>query len=210
VDEVLNRAVFRRYRRTATFAFVDPCGLKGLYVADIAKILSLPFGECLVFLNYDGLNRWVGGVRAATHARDKLDQFFGAAAAADAALACISAASPKRESCLLDTYLRAISETTRARFVLPFRFRASTRDRTSHYLIHLSQHPLAFTIMKEVMKAESAPTEDLGSFGFIPPDKLIDQGQLRCGAQPRSPIGISCDCEPAVSGLRAILPNATA
>jgi hypothetical protein len=62
--------------------------------------------------------------------------------------------------------------------MLPFRFRAADRDRTSHYLIHLSRHPLAFTIMKDVMKAESSATGDYGSFEFIPPDELVDQGEL--------------------------------
>ena len=79
---------------------------------------------------------------------------------------------------LLDVCLRAVRERSGARFVLPFRFRANGRDRTSHYLIHLSQHPLAFTIMKDVMRAESSAADDYGSFGFIPPDELVEQGEL--------------------------------
>jgi hypothetical protein len=88
------------------------------------------------------------------------------------------ASSSSRERCLLDVYLRAVRERSGAKFVLPFRFRANNRDRTSHYLIHLAQHPLAFTIMKEVMKAESSSAGDYGSFGFIPPDELVEQGEL--------------------------------
>jgi hypothetical protein len=60
VDELLSRPLFKHFRRVATFAFVDPCGLKGLYLEDLARILRLPFAECLVFLNYDGLPCWVG------------------------------------------------------------------------------------------------------------------------------------------------------
>jgi hypothetical protein len=45
-------------------------------------------------------------------------------------------------------------------------------------LIHLAQHPLAFKIMKDVMKSESAGTEDYGTLGFIPSDELVGQGEL--------------------------------
>ncbi len=164
----------------ATFAFVDPCGLTGLYVDDLAKLLRLPYGECLVFFNYDGLNRWVSAVSAGTHPREKLDRFFGSATAAADALACVQsgATGPSRELRLLDIYLHAVLERSGAEFVLPFRFRANNRDRTSHYLIHLAQHPLAFTIMKDVMKTASSADEDYGSFGFIPADELAGQGEL--------------------------------
>jgi hypothetical protein len=72
----------------------------------------------------------------------------------------------------------SVHERSGATFVLPFRFRAAERERTSHYLIHLSQHPLAFKIMKAVMKSESAGSEDYGSLGFIPQDELVSQGEL--------------------------------
>ena len=180
VDELLARPALRRFPRVATFAFADPCGLTGLYVDDLAKILRLPYGECLVFFNYDGLNRWVSAISAGTHPREKLDRFFGSAATATEALVCVQAGAsgPSRERCLLDVYLRAVRERSGAKFVLPFRFRANGRDRTSHYLIHLSQHSLAFTVMKDVMKAESSAAGDYGSFGFIPPDELVEQGEL--------------------------------
>lgn len=55
LDEIIARPALARFRRVATFAFVDPCGPTGMYVDDLAKILRLPFGECLIFFNYDGL-----------------------------------------------------------------------------------------------------------------------------------------------------------
>jgi three-Cys-motif partner protein len=176
VDEILARPAFRPYRAVATFAFVDPWGLKGLYVLDLAKILRRPFGECLALFNYDGLNRWVGAVRAGTHERAKLDRFFGSPDATDAALAT-PAMGASNDLRLLDIYLRSIRDRSGAGYILPFRFRAAERERTSHYLIHLAQHSLAFKIMKEVMKSESAGTEDYGNLGFIPRDEF-GQGEL--------------------------------
>ena len=180
VDEILARPAFKPYRAVATFVFVDPWGLKGVYVSDFAKILRKPFGECLALFNYDGLNRWLGAVRGGTHDRAKLDLFFGTRDAADAALAYASApatATPN-DFRLLDIYLRSVRDQSGARYVLPFRFRAAERERTSHYLIHLAQHPLAFKIMKDVMKSESAGTGDYGSLGFIPQNELVGQGEL--------------------------------
>jgi three-Cys-motif partner protein len=180
VDEILARPAFRAYRAVATFAFVDPWGLKGVYISDFAKILSKPFGECLALFNYDGLNRWLGGVRAGTHERDKLDRFFGSHEAASSALACLSGSTAgiPYEPRLLDIYVQAVREKSGAKYVLPFRFQAAERDRTSHYLIHLAQHPLAFKIMKDVMKSESAGTHDFGHLGFIPQSELVGQGEL--------------------------------
>jgi three-Cys-motif partner protein len=178
VDEILARPAFRTFRAVATFAFVDPWGLKGLYVSDFAKILCRPFGECLALFNYDGLNRWLGAVRAGTHDRAKLDRFFGSRDAADAALASAPATAAPNDLRLLDIYLRSVRDRSGARYVLPFRFRAAERERTSHYLIHLAQHPLAFKIMKDVMKSESARTEDYGNLGFIPQAELVGQGEL--------------------------------
>jgi hypothetical protein len=138
----------------------------------------MPFGECLALFNYDGLNRWIGAVRAGSHERDELDRFFGSRDAADAALACAPATATPNGARLLDIYLRSVRERSDAKYVLPFRFRAAERERTSHYLLHLAQHPLAFKIMKEVMKSESTDSADYGSLGFIPQDELAEQGEL--------------------------------
>lgn len=180
LDEIIARPALAKFRRVATFAFVDPCGLTGMYVDDLAKILRLPFGECLIFFNYDGLNRWIGGVEGGSHPRQKLERFFGSADAATEALTVVhsGASGPPRERRLLEMYFRAVRGHARAEFVLPFRFRSGDRERTSHYLVHLARHPLAFTIMKDVMRSESSAAEDFGMFGFIPPDELTDQEEL--------------------------------
>ena len=152
LHELLGLSALRRFRDVATFAFVDPCGLKDLYIEDLASILRQRFAECLVFLNYDGLPRWLGGVYGGTHDRARLDRFFGASDLASEALASLQSSAPTRESRLLDTYIKALHRESGAKFVLAFRFKAADRNRTSHYLIHRAQHPLAFKIMKEVMR----------------------------------------------------------
>ena len=178
LDALLARSVLRKFRHLATFAFVDPCGLKGMHLDDLAKILRLPYAECLVFLNYDGLARWAGAVRSGSHALERFKRFFGGNAAADAALECLESQSPLREGRLLGIYIGAIRQSSGAKFSPAFRFQAKDRKRTSHYLIHLSQHGLAFKIMKEIMRTESSGGDDYGTFGLIPRDDLGGQGEL--------------------------------
>lgn len=178
VDEILRHPVFAEFRYVGTFAFIDPCGVKGLYIEDLARLLRLPFAECLVFFNYDGLSRWLGAVRAGTHAREHLEQVLGTAKATTDALACLDSGSPTREARLLEIYFDALRESSGTPFVLPFRFKARQRNRTSHYLIHLAQHPLGFKIMKDVMYGESSEVDDFGSFGFIPDEEVSGQRNL--------------------------------
>jgi three-Cys-motif partner protein len=175
-DRIFSRPIYSKHGRVATFAFVDPCGVVGLRMQDLAKILKLPFGECLVFWNYDGLNRWLGGVGAGTHERKKLDDFFGDDATASRALNFReSSRGEPKEQFLRNLYIQAVREHAGAEFCLPFRFQSPEGERTSHYLIHLSRHHLAFKIMKEVMHRVASPNTDAGVFEFVPPSELGNQ-----------------------------------
>ena len=178
MDELLGKRTSLSARKVATFAFVDPCGLKGLYVEDLARLLKLPYAECLVFLNYDGLARWAGAVRKGTHAAEEFERFFGGHSAAEAALECLDSTRPTREVEVLSIYLEALRQHSGAKYFLPFRFQSKDRKRTSHYLMHLSQEALAFKIMKEVMLNASTPSDDYGTFEFIPGSDLEGQGLL--------------------------------
>jgi three-Cys-motif partner protein len=178
LDELLGRPASLNARKVATFAFVDPCGLKGLYLEDLAKILKLPYSECLVFLNYDGLTRWAGAIRKGTHAAEKFERFYGSRSSAEAALASLESTKPSREAEALSIYVEALRQHSGAQYFLPFRFQSKDRKRTSHYLMHLSQDALAFKIMKEVMLNESTPSDDFGTFEFIPGSDLGEQGLL--------------------------------
>jgi three-Cys-motif partner protein len=42
VDEILRRNIYSAYPRAATFAFVDPCGVRGVRMRDLAQILARP------------------------------------------------------------------------------------------------------------------------------------------------------------------------
>jgi len=168
VEQILSRQVYSEFSRVATFAFVDPCGVQGVRMRDLAAVLSKPYGECLLFWNYDGINRWLGGVHRGTAGRDGLIDLFGDEPTVAEALRLSSPAnpSPEKERELRDLFIKAVREHSGAQFVLPFRVDARDSDRTSHYLIHCSGHSLAFKIMKDVMGTATS-SEEIGAFEFL-------------------------------------------
>jgi three-Cys-motif partner protein len=180
VGEVLTRPIYRRSRHVATFAFIDPCGVIGVRLGDIGQLLRLEFAECLLFWNYDGVNRLLGAVAHGTFPSEDLIGFFGGADVLNAALDCFRTQGDagRKEVELRDLYVGALQRHAAARYIVPFRFRAQDRARTSHYLIHCSNHPLAFKIMKEVMWGLTAAGGDAGTYEFLRPDELGGQTSL--------------------------------
>ena len=169
VDRVLNDPVYQSNRRVATFAFIDPCGIKGVRLGDIAQVLKRPFGECLVLWNYSGVNRWLGAAATKSERPAELVEFFGGQEELTSAIeAQRSGKSPGQiESSLRELFVHSLRQQSGARYFLPFRFEAPDANRTSHYLIHCSGHHRAFVVMKEIMDGESTGSGDVGQFAFI-------------------------------------------
>lgn len=176
---ILGHQIYRQHGSVATFAFIDPCGVSGVRMIDIASLLKLPRSECLLFWNYDGLNRLLGAVVSGTCQPTELEGFFGSSSMLKAALEVArSGDTPQlRERKLLDLYLRALNPDV-ARFLIPFRFRAADKDKTSHYLVHCSNHPRAFTIMKDVMWGLTSDGREAGTFEFLHDDDAGRQASL--------------------------------
>jgi three-Cys-motif partner protein len=172
VGTILARPIYTWYNKVATFAFVDPCGVSGLRMQDLAAVLSRPYGECLVFWNYDGINRWLGGVRKGEHSRAGLVDLFGSDVLVDQALSLFDGTRTDKETGILELFIRALNDAGTTH-ILPFRVVAKGRNRTSHYLLHCSSHGLAFKIMKEVMA--STTTADDGEFEF---STALESGSL--------------------------------
>ncbi len=166
---VLSDPVYLECKRVATFAFIDPCGIKGVRLRDIAAVLERPFGECLVLWNYSGVIRWLGAIADTSERPPELEEFFGGQKELERAIEIhLSDLDPeKRESALRNLFFQSLHRRSGASYFLPFRFRAPDANRTSHFLIHCSGHPLGFRIMKEIMHGESRGEDDVGEFGFV-------------------------------------------
>lgn len=179
IDAVLARPALHPFRRVATFAFVDPCRVKGVRVRDIQKILAIPYGECLIFWNYDGVNRWLGAISAGRSSGEGLKDLFGDTTVLQHAIDLSEATTDpgERERGLLSLMLEALHSHSGATHVLPFRFDARDADRTSHYLIHSSCNGLAFKLMKDVMSSVSSSDEP-GKFEFLREADVGSQADL--------------------------------
>ena len=173
---ILARPIYESHRGTATFAFVDPCRPSGFSTVDLKSILRKPYGECLVFWNYEGIIRWLGALSAEDCDGSELGRIFGGVdGLRKAREISMSARNPaEKERDLLSHFLQCTKESSAAKFLIPFRFNTETANRTGHYLIHCSNSALAFKIMKDVMGSLSS-ISDPGQFAFLGTSELGNQ-----------------------------------
>lgn len=168
LDEILQRDIYRQ-APCATFAFVDPCGVKGIRMKDLARILMLPFGEVLLFFNYSGVIRIIGQARKGMDSSTALTELLGSGERAATLVRAIDGTSDtmERESLVRGMFADALRVDSGVRFLVPFRFESRDSEATTHYLLHCCRDPLGFLIMKDVMwDAGRAPGAAHGSLGF--------------------------------------------
>jgi hypothetical protein len=72
----------------------------------------------------------------------------------------------ERESLILESFTEALKGMG-FEYVLPFTFRRPDMNRTSHHLIFVTKHPLAYSVMKEIMAKESSEfNQGVASFTY--------------------------------------------
>jgi three-Cys-motif partner protein len=176
IARVLSKDIYRRFRSVATFAFLDPCRAAGYGAEEIRAILAKPYGECLVFWNYEGVNRWLGSVASLYSGGEGLARMFGSREAFDETLRIWqSSRNPaEKERELLAHFLQSFRGYAGADFLVPFRFTSDAANRTSHFLVHCSRHPLAFRLMKDVMGSLRTNPEP-GQFSYLGRSDVGDQ-----------------------------------
>jgi len=129
------------------FFFIDPYG-HPLTIPVMNQILSRPRTEILLNLMWYALNMHLNNPRV----KGTITKMFGDSNWLDAPFAKQSGS--ERETAFVDYFLFKLD----AEYKLKFRVRFSPEDRvpggqsrTKYYLIHLSNHPKAALLMKEVM-----------------------------------------------------------
>ena len=176
LQKILSRRIYSAHQNVATFAFLDPCRASGYGAKEIQAILQKPYGECLIFWNYDGVNRWLGAVSSNHSSGQGLSHMFGTQDSLNKALeiSCSSRNPSEKEHELLAHFIESVRQYSGATFLIPFRFTSDTTNRTSHYLVHCSKDALAFKIMKDVMGSLRS-NSDPGQFSFLGQSDLGDQ-----------------------------------
>jgi three-Cys-motif partner protein len=135
--------------------FLDPWGYKGLSPDLIRGAIKDWASECLLFFNYDRINRDLEN----SLAKDNIDDLFGKLRA-DKLRERVKAEIPyKREEIIIQEFCEALREMG-GQYVLPFCFLNRKKNKTSHYLIHITKHLLGYGIMKEIMGDYSIKDSD--------------------------------------------------
>ncbi len=157
--------VFEQVKSLApTFLFVDPCGISGVSFDTIRRVLAQGKAEAFIFFNVDAVRR-VAGLEEMS---ETLVSLFGSSERVSALLAKTATMSAgERELAIIESYRQAFVDDAGARFVAAFRVEKEDSRATSHYFIHVSKHPIAFRIMKEVMWRLGETDEGHGGFEKI-------------------------------------------
>jgi three-Cys-motif partner protein len=136
-------------RLAPTFLFVDPCGVRGTSFETIKAVMACKSSEAFIFFNIDGVRRIAGLDKVS----EVLVELLGKRKRAEELFANLQKTADvgERERMILATYRCALREDMGVDYTIPFRVESEERQRTSHYLIHASSHPLGFKIMKEIM-----------------------------------------------------------
>ena len=161
LDELDARAV----RLAPTFLFVDPCGVAGASFETVKRFMENDACELLLFFNIDGVRRILG---LREDMGNTLADLLGSRARATELLAAVDkcTTAARKEECIVRYYDELIRAETGAQFVTMFRVESEDRRATSHYLIHVTKHPLGFRIMKDVMWDVGRTDEGVGGLAL--------------------------------------------
>ena len=156
--------LFEQMRLVPTLFFVDPWGYKGLSLRLINAVLKNWGCDCIIFFNYNRINMGLHNEAVKEH----IDALFGEERG-DKLRQKLETLTPfERELTIIEAIVEALKEMG-GQYVLPFRFRNSRGNRTSHHLIFVSKNVVGYGIMKEIMARDSSSTEQgVPSFEYNP------------------------------------------
>lgn len=159
--------IFEKVNLIPTLFFIDPWGYKGLSLRLINSVLKNFGCDCIIFFNFNRINMGLSNPLVKEH----MDALFGKERAEALRQRLDKMGSYERELTVVEEISEALKEMG-GKFVLPFRFRNSAGNRTSHYLIFVSKNFRGYEIMKDIMARESsANIQGVPSLEYIPADK---------------------------------------
>lgn len=137
-----------------TLFFIDPWGYKGLSIKLIGSMIKDWGCDCIFFFNYNRINMGLNN-KAVT---DHMNALFGEAKANELRNKVKNLSSKERELSIVEAILGALQKIG-GQYTVPFRFKNSSRNFTSHHLIFVSKHEKGYEIIKEIMAKESSLEE---------------------------------------------------
>ena len=155
---------FEQTKLVPTLFFVDPWGYKGISLQLVDAVLKDWGCDCMFFFNYNRINMGLNNPMVEQH----MNALFGKARA-DQLRPILSKLTPEERELAIVEELSQALQSHGDRYVLPFRFRDDSGNRTSHHLIFVSKHFKGYEIMKNIMaKESSAHNQGVPSFEYNP------------------------------------------
>ena len=184
VCEEVDAALGQQFAGTTlspTFAFLDPCGYKGLTLELINSLVKDWGCDCLIFFNYSRINAALTNPKV----RDHMEALFSPSGLVDLRERVKGQTPRDREWIAMRFFEDLLLNQGPSQYVRWFRFLRSGVDRTSHYLMFVSKSFRGYDIMKQIMAAEGKfSPEGVPLFEFDPqePDYvqtgLFDESRL--------------------------------
>ena len=148
--------------KAPSFVFLDPCGYKGLSLELISNFAKAWGTDIIIFFNYNAINRSVSyesfepvmkDLFGEEHYQNIQNRLKG---------------EEEREYVILDEMIKALNGVG-LKYVLPFSFKFSNMNRTSHYILFATKNILGSSKMKEIMHKEGGCNDyGEGRFEYIP------------------------------------------
>jgi len=172
--------MFEKMNLVPTLFFVDPWGYKGLSLRLVNSVLKNWGCDSIFFFNYNRINMGIENEAVKKH----INALFDKERAIKLRKKLINNNSHERELLIVEELCQAF-KSYKSRYVLPFRFKNASGQRTSHHLIFVSKHFRGYEIMKDIMARESTKnTQGVPSFEYNPADLLSKQMLLFSLSRP--------------------------
>ncbi|MCW6034919.1 three-Cys-motif partner protein TcmP [Spirulina subsalsa FACHB-351] len=155
---------FQEHRLVPTLFFVDPWGYKGLSLQLINSVVKDWGCDCIFFFNYNRINMGLSNDAVQEH----INALFGEVRA-DQLRQQLEPLSPRERELTIVEVICEVLKDMGTQYVLPFRFKHESGNRTTHHLIFVSKHIKGYEIMKDIMAKESSEqTQGVPSFEYNP------------------------------------------
>jgi three-Cys-motif partner protein len=162
VDDALV-AEFASIDMVPAFSFIDPFGYKGVTLELLEALMKGWGSDMVLFFPFDRINAALTNPKVTKH----VDALFGKERANRLRELTSGMHPENREALIIEEFAEALRERGYS-YIIPYVFEYEQRDRTSHYLIFVTKHPLGYGIMKNIMyKASEDKSQGIARFGYV-------------------------------------------
>jgi len=161
VDEELVEE-FASIDMVPAFSFIDPFGYKGVTLELLEALMKGWGSDMVLFFPFDRIDAALTNPMVTKH----VDALFGKERADRLRELTSGMHRENREALIIEEFAEALRERGYP-YIIPYVFEYEQRDRTSHYLIFVTKHPLGYGIMKNIMyKASEDKNQGIARFGM--------------------------------------------